>query len=89
MSTYLKHVEIVNFQATTKCDIFLDSLLKYKCTLKNSALYLLPFSRNHQKYYFVKVKRTIKLIHTNIRIIIPSICICVHVSIPGLLNEYH
>ena len=28
-------------------------------------------------------------IHTNIKRIIPSICICIHVSIPGLLYKYH
>ena len=42
----LKHVEITKFLATSKCDIFLDSLSKYKCTLKILALYLLPFYRN-------------------------------------------
>ena len=41
VNTLFKHVEIVKFQATTKCDISLDSLLKYKCTLKFAAMYLL------------------------------------------------
>ena len=38
MSTYLKHVEIIKFSTTTTCDIFLDSSLKVKYTLKNSTL---------------------------------------------------
>ena len=42
VNTLFKHVEIcMKFQATTKCDISLDSLLKYKCTLKLAAMYLL------------------------------------------------
>ena len=69
MSTYLKHVEITKFSATNTNDTSLDSLLKYKCTLKNSTLYLLSFSRNRQNSNCTS-KRKIKLIHTNIKIII-------------------
>ena len=38
MSSYLKHVEIIKFSATNTNDTSLDSLLKYKCTLKISTL---------------------------------------------------
>ena len=61
------------------CDISLDSSLKSKYTLKISALYLSPSSRNRQNS-ICKSKRKIKLIHTNIKIKI-------HVSIPGLLYD--
>ena len=45
MTTYLKHVEIINFKATSKCDIPLDSPLKVYSILKLSILYFLPSSR--------------------------------------------
>ena len=45
MTTYLKHVEIIKFSDTTKCDISLDSPLKVSLTLKNSTLFPLPSSR--------------------------------------------
>ena len=61
MTTYLKHVEITKFQATTKCDMSLDSSLKVKYTLKISTLYLLPSSRKLTKTVYVDILKHVEI----------------------------
>ena len=74
------------------CDIFLDSSLKYKCTLKISTSYLLPFSRNRQNS-ICKSKRIKNMLNYSYKYTYNYILNRIHVSIPfqncGLLYEYH
>ena len=62
MSTYLKHVEVIKFQATITNDTSLDSSLKVMYTLKISTLYLLYSSRKLTKSVYVDILKHVQII---------------------------
>ena len=62
MSTYLKHVEIVKFQATNTNDTSLESPLKVSYMLKISTLYLLYSLRKLTKTVNVDILKHVEII---------------------------